>query len=135
MNRPNVETLKRIIELDDTRRGCIFAIVIQSLIVLSLVTFSIETLPDLPASAQRTLDIIKFATVTIFTIEYILRIIAADRTLGFIFSFYGLIDLLSILPFYIASGVDLRSVRAFRLLRLFRIFKLVRDNRAFRRFH
>ena len=130
-----METLKRIIENNDTKRGRIFDLAIQSLIVLSLVTFSIETLPDLSDSARRWLRYIEIITVTIFTVEYISRIIVADRKLRFIFSFYGLVDLLSILPFYIASGIDLRSVRAFRLLRLFRAFKIVRYNKAVRRFH
>ena len=130
-----METLKRIIEHNDTKRGRIFDLAIQSLIVLSLVTFPIETLPDLSESTRRWLHHIEIVTVAIFTIEYVLRIIVADRKLGFIFSFYGLVDLLSILPFYIAAGVDLRSVRAFRLLRLFRAFKIVRYNKAIRRFH
>ena len=134
-NRPIMETLKRIIENTDTTRGRLFDLVIQSLIVLSLVTFSIETLPNLSDSTHRWLRYVEIGTVTIFTIEYVLRIVVADRKLGFIFSFYGLVDLLSILPFYIASGIDLRSVRAFRLLRLFRAFKIVRYNKAIRRFH
>ena len=51
------------------------------------------------------------------------------------FSFFGIIDLVSILPFYIAMGVDLRTIRAFRLLRLFRALKLVRYSQAIQRFH
>ena len=66
----------------------------------------------------------------IIIIEYILRIYVADRKLNFIFSFFGIIDLLAILPFYLAFGVDMRSLRAVRFLRLFRIFKLVRYNKA-----
>ena len=130
-----METLKRIIENNDTKRGRVFDLAIQALIVVSLVTFSVETLPGLTETTLRWLRRIEIATVSIFTIEYILRIIVANRKLAFIFSFYGLVDLLSILPFYIASGVDLRSIRAFRLLRLFRAFKIVRYNKAIRRFH
>lgn len=59
----------------------------------------------------------------------------ADNKLRFIFSFLGIIDLISILPFYFAIGIDLRSIRAIRLFRLFRIFKLVRYNKAIQRFH
>ena len=77
----------------------------------------------------------KIATVAIFTAEYLLRLIVADRKLGFVFSFFGIVDLLAIVPFYIASGVDLRSVRAFRLLRLFRTFKVIRYSKAIQRFH
>ena len=51
------------------------------------------------------------------------------------FSFYGLVDLAAILPFYIASGLDLRAVRVFRLLRLVRILKLLKYSKAIDRFH
>ena len=71
----------------------------------------------------------------IFTVEYILRLMVADKKLKFIFSFYGLIDLAAILPFYIATGIDLRLIRALRLLRLFRAFKLLRYSKAITRFH
>jgi voltage-gated potassium channel len=131
----NVELLKRIIENNDTRVGRAFDLTIQVLIILSLVTFSIETLPNLSDDTRRWLSFFEVCTVGIFTIEYFLRIVVADRKLGYIFSFFGIIDLISILPFYIASGVDLRSLRAFRMLRLFRILKLVRYSKAIQRFH
>ena len=108
-----------------------FDVSIQCLIVISLITFSIETLP----SFRWWLYAIEVVTVAIFTIEYILRLTLADRKREFAFSFFGIIDLLSILPFYISTGVDLRSIRAFRLLRLFRAFKLVRYSKAIQRFH
>jgi voltage-gated potassium channel len=130
-----VGSLKSILEDNDTKGGRFFDLAIQSLIVLSLVTFSLETLPDLSDSARRWLRYFEIVTVTVFTIEYILRVIVADRKLGFIFSFFGIIDLLAILPFYIAAGVDLRSVRVFRFLRLFRTFKIVRYSKAIQRFH
>jgi len=50
------------------------------------------------------------------------------------FSFYGIIDLVAILPFYVLSGVDLRSLRIFRMLRVFHILKILRYNRAIQRF-
>jgi voltage-gated potassium channel len=108
---------------------------IQSLIILSLFTFSFETLPNLSDAARSALRVFEVATVAIFTIEYVSRIIVAERKLRFIVSFYGLVDLLAILPFYVASGLDLRSIRVVRLLRLFRIFKLVRYSKAIQRFH
>ena len=112
-----------------------FDIVIQSLIFISLVTFSIETLPDLSATTRLFLWYIEAVTVGLFTNEYIVRIAVAERKLRFVFSFFGIIDLLSILPFYLAAGLDLRSLRALRLFRLFRALKLVRYSRAIRRFH
>ncbi len=130
-----MEFLKRIIENSDTKQGRLFDFAIQALIVLSLVTFSLETLPNLSDTLRRWLRLIEIATVSIFTIEYILRVVVADRKTGFVFSFFGVVDLLAILPFYIASGVDLRSLRAFRMLRLFRVLKLVRYSKAIQRFH
>ncbi len=131
----NVQRLRDIVERNDTPAGRRFDFFIEFLIVLSLVSFSIETLPNLSQQTRDVLRWIEIVTVSIFTIEYLLRIIVAEKKLGFIFSFFGLIDLLAILPFYVAQGVDLRSVRAFRLLRLFRAFKLVRYSSAVRRFH
>ena len=128
-----MERLRRVVERRDTRSGRSFQLIIQALIVLSLVTFSIETLPNLSENTRRLLQAFEVFTVAVFTIEYFLRIIVARRKLGFIFSFYGLIDLMAILPFYISQGIDLRSLRAFRLLRLFRAFKLLRYSQAMRR--
>ncbi len=127
--------LKRTIENSDTASGKVFDLLIQSLIVLSLVTFSIETIPGLSETTRKVLRIIEVATVTIFTIEYALRIVVADKKFRFVFSFFGVLDILAILPFYVASGVDLRSLRAFRLLRLVRILKLTRYSKATQRFH
>lgn len=127
--------LKNIVECNDTAAGWLFDLFIQLLIVVSLVTFSIETLPNLSESARWWLRAIEIVTVAIFTVEYLLRVIVADNKWKFVFSFFGIVDLLAILPFYISTGIDLRSVRVFRLLRLFRIFKLVRYSNAIQRFH
>lgn len=127
--------IKRVIEESDTRIGRVFDLSIQALIILSLITFSIETLPDLSPESRSWLRWFEIASVAIFTLEYILRVIVATPTRGYILSFFGVVDLVAILPFYIGTGIDLRSVRAFRLLRLFRIFKLARYSDAVRRFH
>jgi len=127
--------LKRIIEDNDTKWGRVFDFFIQGMIVLSLVSFSVETLPGISVWARTILRIIEIVTVIIFSVEYLLRVLVADRKFGFIFSFFGIIDLVAIVPFYIASGVDLRSIRALRMLRLFRAFKLMRYSKAIRRFH
>ena len=127
--------IKSIIERNDTREGRIFDIFIQLLIVSSLIFFSIETIPGLSERTLGILRVIEWVTVGIFTVEYLVRIGVADRKLKFVFSFYGVIDLLSILPFYLALGIDLRSIRILRLFRLFRAFKLFRYSMAIRRFH
>ena len=127
--------LKSIVENNDTPEGRVFDICIQVLIILSLIFFSIETLPGLSDEVRRTLNVLEGIIVGIFTVEYLMRISVADRKLAFIFSFYGIIDLLSILPFYLALGIDLRSIRILRVFRLFRAFKLLRYSLAIRRFH
>jgi len=127
--------IKEIVEKNDTQQGRIFDLSIQFLIVISLVSFSLETLPNLSNASRQYLRYIEIFTVAIFTLEYALRIIIADKKINFIFSFFGLVDLFAILPFYLSTGIDLRSLRAFRLLRLFRAFKLLRYSKAVRRFH
>ena len=127
--------IKSIIENNESAYGKIFALTIQALIVISLITFSIDTLPGLSDTVRDVLSTIELISVIVFTLEYIARIIVADRKLKFIFSFFGLVDLIAILPFYIASGIDLRSVRILRFLRIARILKLFRYNQAIKRFH
>jgi voltage-gated potassium channel len=116
----------------DTRRGRAFDLVIQGLIVVSLIAFTIETLPNLSPQLVTFLNGLETAIIIAFAAEYLLRIVVAENRFRYIFSFYGLIDLLSIVPSLISAGVDLRTVR---LLRLFRTLKFVRYNRAIRRFH
>lgn len=128
-----MEKIKRIIENESEGWGKKFSLFIQFLIVLSLLSFSVETIPDLSEETLHLLYITEVVTVAIFSIEYILRLLVADRKLKFIFSFYGVIDLFAILPFYISTGIDLRSIRVFRMLRLIRIFKLFRYGNAIKR--
>lgn len=113
---------------EETKIGKIFSYIIHLLIVISLITFSISTLPNLTVSEKAVLDSIELITVLIFTFEYLLRVLLSDRKLKYIFSFYGIIDLFSILPFFLSAQIDLRSLRTLRLLRLLRIAKLIRYN-------
>ena len=108
---------------------------IQALIILNLFAFAVETLPGLPPTLTQLLRGLEILTVIVFTVEYITRLLLARPRRSYVFSFFGLIDLLAILPFYLAPGLDLRSLRAFRLLRLFRILKLVRYSSAVQRYH
>ncbi len=125
--------LKEIIDGNGTKAGRTFDLVIQFMIVISIITFSIETLPDLSDNTIDLLSIIETIIVSIFTLEYVARVYVADRKRDYVFSFYGLIDLIAIAPFYLSIGLDLRSLRILRMLRLFRLFKLVRYNSAMQR--
>lgn len=126
--------IKNIVELNDTIKSRAFAYFIQVLILVSIIAFTFETVPDLEPNTRMVLRVIEVFCVVVFTVEYILRIYCSDKKSAFIFSFYGIIDFLAILPFYLALGVDLRSLRALRFLRLFRIFKLMRYNKALAHF-
>lgn len=128
------QKLKRLIEETDTLSSKMFDLFIQSLIILSLIAFSIETLPNLENQILNYLRLFEIICVVIFTVEYLLRIFVADKKFSFIFSFYGIVDLCAILPFYITSGIDLRSIRIFRIFRLFRVFKILRYSKALTRF-
>ncbi len=126
-----MEVLKEIILHSETKRGRIFDAAIQTLIVISLVTFSIETLPGLSETAYRLLGTVEIFVVAVFTVEYLLRILLTDRKLAYIFSFYGIVDFLAILPFYLSFGaVSLQTLRILRLLRLLRILKITRYGSA-----
>jgi voltage-gated potassium channel len=127
-------SLKQIVEETDTRMGKIFDLTIQILIVVSAVSFAIETLPGLSSTATRLLAISEAVIIVLFTAEYLLRFYSSQKKLSFVFSFYGLIDLAAVLPFYLAVGLDLRSLRIFRLARLAILLKLFRFSKAARRF-
>jgi len=126
--------LKKIIEDNSTKKGRYFDFFIQGLILISLISFSIETLPELPSNVNRFLEGLELFTIIIFTSEYLLRILVSSKPISYIFSFFGIIDLLAIIPYFIVGVLDLRFLRAFRILRLFRALKMIRYNKAIRRF-
>lgn len=107
---------------------------IQGLVILSLVEFSIETLPNISPEVMLWLKGFEIFTVAVFTVEYVARLLLSRPKGGYAFTFMGIVDLLAILPFYLALGVDLRSIRALRLMRLFRLFKLARFSSAMDRY-
>ncbi len=133
--------LKQLVSSSDDKAARAFELTIQAVIVISLLAFSLETLPDLPDWGQKLLSWVEVATVLIFTVEFLLRLLAAEKKSAFVFSFFGIIDMVAILPFYLTPvgglfpGADLRSIRIIRLLRIFRVLKLARYSKAINRFH
>ncbi|MDC3285537.1 ion transporter [Flavobacteriaceae bacterium] len=128
------DNVDKIIKNQQTKIGLYLDYLIQFLILLSIISFTVETLPGLDQKTIVLLNTFELVSVIIFSLEYLIRIYTSDKKLKFIFSFYGIIDLLAILPFYLSFGFDLRSARILRFLRLFRIIKLVRYNKAISRF-
>ncbi|WP_434036830.1 ion transporter [Formosa sp. 4Alg 33] len=129
------EKLRVLVEDNTTKKGKLFDYLIQVLILFSLIAFSIETLPNISKETRAFLDFFEMFCVIVFSIEYLLRIYVAEKPLKYIFSFYGIIDLLAILPFYLNGTLDFRALRAFRVFRIFRALKLIRYNKALHRFH
>lgn len=126
--------MREIVEDNTTKKGRYFDYSIQTLIVLSLISFSIETLPNLSSNLRIWLGYFEIFSVVVFSAEYLLRIWVSNKPLSYILSFYGIIDILAILPFYLVGFLDLRFLRAFRILRIFRALKIIRYNKAIRRF-
>lgn len=127
--------LREIIERDDLPAGRAFNLFILCLIGLSLITLPISTLPDLSPRILAVLHICELAVTIAFTFEYVTRIAAARRKARYILSFYGMVDLIAILPFYLSLGVELQGLRAVRLFQVFRLFKIMRYNTALNRLH
>ena len=120
--------LHEIIFETNTRRGKQFDIALLILIFLSVVIVALETVPSYHARYGLLFAVLEWLFTIVFTIEYALRIYTVKKPWKYITSFYGIVDLLSILPAYlsilIAGGQSLLVIRALRLLRVFRIFKM-----------
>lgn len=111
-----------------------FQFFIQALIVLSIISFSFSTLPNITSVTRHYLGVFEVFSLIVFTIEYVVRFLSSKKKLKYILSFLGLVDLIAILPFYLSLGLDLRAIRIFRLFRLIRLLKLTRYSEAIRQF-
>lgn len=126
--------LRAMVDGTDTRAGRLFDYCVLGLIALSIVSLTVETLPGLPQWMVSALGVSEVVITVLFTLEYGLRVAIARRRLAYMTSFFGIVDLVAIVPFYLALGLDLRAVRAFRLFRIVRLLKLVRYGQALSRF-
>ena len=107
---------------------------IYLLIIFNLISMVVESEPDLPVEVINYLSIFEILSITIFSVEYIIRsIVAFKNKKSYNLSFFGIIDLLSILPFFFGKiiGFDGRFVRVFRLFRISRILKLGKFSKSF----
>lgn len=122
--------LYQIIFEADTPAGKLFDIILIVLILLSIAVVMVESDDTLPPEIKRAMIALEWFLTGLFTIEYFLRIAIIDRPRKYIFSFFGIIDLMAILPTYlglIMGGAQmLIVVRALRLVRIFRVLKLTR---------
>lgn len=125
----NRELIHEIIFEADTPAGKTFDVWLLIFILLSTATVMLESIPSYQAKYLSWFIMLEWGFTIVFTIEYMLRLYSVRKPLHYATSFFGVIDLLAILPAYlsllIAGTQYLVIVRILRLLRVFRIFKLV----------
>lgn len=123
-------TLYEIIFEADTPLGRLFDVSLLWMIVASVIAVSLDTVVWFQADYHDVLIAAEWFFTIVFTVELILRMYAVDRPLRYLFSFYGMVDLLSILPSYLSVFLPgtqhLLVIRILRLLRVFRVLKLAR---------
>lgn len=124
------EKLRKILYEADTFWGKAFDIALLLAILLSVFSVMLESVESLDAKYHVLFEVIEWTFTIAFTLEYIARLSTVDKAHKYAFSFFGIIDLLSTIPTYLAlvfSGAQsMLILRSIRLLRVFRVFKLVR---------
>lgn len=127
---PLKQKLYEIIFEADTPKGKVFDVALLVIILVSILLVLLESVPSINTAYRDQLRILEWIITIIFSIEYSLRIAVVKQPFKYIFSFYGIIDLLAVLPTYLSlvfvGSHSLVVIRAIRLLRVFRIFKLNR---------
>tara|TARA_B110000305_G_scaffold194590_1_gene218720 strand:+ start:35 stop:883 length:849 start_codon:yes stop_codon:yes gene_type:complete len=114
----------------DTPRGKFFDVALLASILASVIAVSLESVESIDSVYHTELVFVEWTFTALFSIEYLLRLYATRHSLEYARSFYGIVDLLAILPSYLSLFIpgaqSLLVIRAFRLLRIFRVFKLSR---------
>ena len=122
--------LYEIVFESDTHAGKAYNIVQLFCIIASVVVVALESVSSLPSDFDKWLIAFEWLFTIVFTLDYIVRLWVAPNKGRYIFSFFGMIDLLSVLPTYLGlffvGFQSLIVIRSLRLLRIFRIFKLSR---------
>jgi voltage-gated potassium channel len=124
------EKLHEIIYEADTPTGKLFDLLLLVAIIASIILVMLESVSSIDTKYHDFLNVSEWVITILFSIEYIARIVSVKRPSNYIFSFYGIIDLLSTIPkylsFFLVGSQSLVALRALRLLRVFRILKLTR---------
>lgn len=110
----------------NTVAGRLFDLILLGLILLSVLLVMLETVQGFDIKYHNQLILLEWVITVFFSIEYILRIICIDKPKRYIFSFYGIIDLIAILPMYLSLFfLDTHMFVIIRALRLLRLFKIL----------
>jgi voltage-gated potassium channel len=122
------EHLHEIIFEADTPAGKFFDVTLLVLILLSVIAVMLESVPSFNERFGKLLYQIEWGFTILFTLEYLLRLYVVVKPWRYATSFFGVIDLMSILPtylsFFVVGTQSLLVIRALRLLRIFRVLKL-----------
>ena len=122
--------LHEVIYEADTPAGKLFDVVLLIVIIMSIILVMLESVEQIGTQYFVLLDTLEWIITILFSLEYMARIICVKKPSAYIFSFYGMVDLLSTIPKYLSLFVvgthSLVALRALRLLRVFRILKLTR---------
>ncbi len=120
--------LHEVIFEADTRAGKAFDVVLLIVILVSIVTVSLETVEPVQRRYGGLLVTIEWTITALFTIEYVLRLLCTGNPGRYATSFFGIVDLLAVVPTYLSvlipGSQSLVVIRSLRLLRVFRVFKL-----------
>ncbi|WP_420441072.1 ion transporter [Candidatus Palauibacter sp.] len=118
----------RIIFGNLTRAGRLFDLILIGVILASVVVVMLESVQDFDVRARGLLWTLEWVFTVLFTIEYAFRLISAERSGGYARSFFGIVDLLAVLPNFVGllipGGQALAVIRVLRVLRVFRVLKL-----------
>ena len=124
---------RRILDIlngSDIVFGRSVALSMQVLILAVAITFAVSTLPQLSPALRTTLTWVEHIAVTLFALEYVLRLYAAPRRLRYALSFWGIIDLLAWAPALLTSIDAASALRVLRLVQMLRLLKIIRYSRA-----
>ena len=114
----------------DTKAGKAFDVALLIMICLSIVVVMLESVASIQDQYNDYLRIAEWTLTILFSIEFIVRAWSVNKPLTYIFSFFGIVDILSILPtflgFFITGASGFMIIRMMRLIRVFRVFKLAR---------
>lgn len=129
----NKTELYQIIFESDTKAGKRFDVILLWSILFSVLVAMLDSVPFLHQQYEKEFYVVEWFCTIIFSLEFLLRIYVTKKPYGYVLSFWGLVDLLAILPTFISLFVYgyqyLLIVRILRLLRVFRILRLVRFNK------
>ncbi|MBO7200299.1 MAG: ion transporter [Bacteroidales bacterium] len=126
MELPDKEKMFAIIFRSDTPAGKQFDIYLLYAIGLSVLILILNSIPSLNRYLSIPFLILEWALTLAFTAEYLLRIYCSKNAMRYIFSFYGIVDALSIFPFYLGIIFpSMQSVAVIRILRVLRVFRIL----------